>query len=221
MPAELLAAVHVPVQVDSMEIVNARLNYGERFAVEGKAACITMDSMEVRAEGIDTKAGPDAPVVLRAKAKFMKAGRMTVQMSIPLGSPDFSLQYSGTLSAMDLRALNTFIETAEQMRIKKGDLQSAAFEIHVEDGRASGSVRVVYRGLVLAAIDKKTGSEMGVADFLTSFIANTFKIHGTNVPDKSGKLRIGKVTYVRKWDDPFFRFEWFALRSGVKDVAGF
>ncbi len=221
MPAELLTSLQTPVQVERLVVVNGRLNYGERFAVEGKVACITLDSLELQVTGIDNQAGPGAPVAVRAKAKFMKAGTMLVEMSIPLGLPTFSLEYSGALSAMNLSALNTFLETAEQIRIKTGVLHSATFAIHVEAGRASGTVRAVYRDLSLAAINKRTGSESGFADNITSFIANTFKLHQTNVPDKSGKLKIGQVKYMRARDDPFFRFEWFALRSGVKDVAGF
>ena len=221
MPAELLTSLQTPVQVERLVVVNGRLNYGERFAVEGKVACITLDSLELQVTGIDNQAGPGAPVAVRAKAKFMKAGTMLVEMSIPLGLPTFSLEYSGALSAMNLSALNTFLETAEQIRIITGVLHSATFAIHVEAGRASGTVRAVYRDLSLAAINKRTGSESGFADNITSFIANTFKLHQTNVPDKSGKLKIGQVKYMRARDDPFFRFEWFALRSGVKDVAGF
>ena len=41
------------------------------------------------------------------------------------------------------------------------------------------------------------------------------------VPDKSGSLKIGEVNYTRKRDDPFFGFAWFALRNGVRDIAGF
>ena len=151
----------------------------------------------------------------------MKAGTMNVLMSIPVASPEFSFQYSGSLSRMDISALNPLLEPVEQMRIKAGVLEEATFEINVASGRASGNVRAVYRDLTLAAINKHTGSEKGFFDGITSFIANNFKIRGTNVPDKSGSIKIGEVKYTRKRDDPFFQFAWFALRSGVGDVVGF
>jgi len=34
-------------------------------------------------------------------------------------------------------------------------------------------------------------------------------------------MKIGKVHRVRVRDDPFFQYEWFALRAGVQDVIGF
>jgi hypothetical protein len=121
---------------------------------------------------------------------------------------------------MDVRALNPFLETAEQMRIKAGVLQSATFDINVISGRASGNVRAVYKDLTLAAINKRTGSENGIFDAIASFVANTIKIRRNNASDP-GKMKVGKVDYTRRKDDPFFRFVWFALRSGVGDVVGF
>jgi hypothetical protein len=151
----------------------------------------------------------------------MKAGTMNLLMSIPVASPEFSYQYSGSLSRMDLSALNSFLETAEQMRIKTGVHQAATFEINVASGRASGNVRAVYRDLTLAATNKHTGSETGFFDGIASIIANTFKIRGINVPDKSGSIKIGEVKHTRKRDEFFFEFTWFALRTGVGDVVGF
>jgi hypothetical protein len=142
-------------------------------------------------------------------------------MSIPVASPEFSLQYSGSVSSMDLSALNSFLETSDQMRIKTGALQEATFEINVASGCASGSVWSVYRDLKLAAINKNTGSEKGLSNGVTSFIANTFKIRRNNMPGKSGSMKIGVVEYTRQPDDPFVRFTWFALRTGVRDVVGF
>jgi hypothetical protein len=209
------------LRVDSLRIMNGRVHYGERFAVGSQPAVISLDNMQVLAERTSSIGDNGAAVAVHAEGMFMKEGAMNVRMMIPAGSPNFSFRYSGSLGRMDISALNPFLETAEQMRIVAGVLQSATFDITVTSGRASGNVRAVYRDLTLAAIDRKTGSQNGAADLFASFIANTFKIRGTNVPDNSGAMKIGTVKYTRQRDDPFFRFVWFALRSGVGDVVGF
>lgn len=200
--------------------LNGRLTYGERFAVGSKAALMTCDSLHVLVEGIANHGEPAAALVIRAEGRLMQAGTLTLLMSIPVASRGLSFQYSGSLSRMDLCALDTFLETAEQLRVKTGVLQGATFEINVASERASGNVRAVYRDFTLAAINKVTGSEKDLPDALVSFIANTFTIRGTNVPDKSGSFRIGRVYYMRKRDESFLEFTWFALRSGVWDVVG-
>ena len=221
MPNELLSSIKGTLQVDSLRIMNGRMKYGERFAVDSNPAWVTFDNMRVSAEGIANHGGHGAAIVIHAQGNFLKAGTMNLLMSIPVASPEFSFHYSGSLGGMDLGALNSWLETAEQLRIKAGVLQEATFEITVASGRAGGNVRAVYRDVTLAAINKHTGSEKGFFDGIASFIGNTFTIRGTNVPDKSGSIKIGEVNYTRKRDDPFFRFAWFALRSGVRDVVGF
>ena len=71
-------------------------------------------------------------------------------MSIPITPSDFSLHYSGSLSAMDLTRLDAFLDIAEHTRIKSGSAQEAAFEIEVTAGQARGRVRAIYKDLEIA-----------------------------------------------------------------------
>jgi hypothetical protein len=221
MPNEILSSIKRTLQIDSLSILNGRLNYGERYDAGAKPALITFDSMQVSAEGIANSIGLDAALVIHAQGNFMHAGMMKVLMSIPVASPEFSFQYSGSLSGMDLSALNPFLEPAEQIRIKSGVLQEATFEIHVVSGKASGNLRAVYTDLTFAVINKERQSEKGFFNVIASFIANKFKIRGTNVPDYTGSIKIGEVNYEQTSDNSFIQFLWFALRTGVRDVIVF
>jgi hypothetical protein len=221
MPNEILSSVKKTLQIDKLSIMNGRLKYSERFVFGSKPGFITFDSMKVLAEGIANHAVRDSVLVIQAQGKFMNAGTMKVIMIIPVASPEFSFHYSGSLSGMDLSPINSFLEISDQMRIKTGVLQEATFDVDVVSGKASGTLRGVYTDLTLAAIDKNTGSEKGFSNGFVSFIANHFKIRRTNVPDKSGSIKIGEVKYLRVRDDPFIQFEWFALRTAVQNIVGF
>jgi hypothetical protein len=220
MPNEILASIKKTVQVDSLNFMNGSLKYGEGFMLGAKPAFVTFDDMQVLAEGITNHGSSAAVLVIHAQAKFVNAGTMKVLMRIPVASPEFSFHYSGSLSKMDLSPLNSMLEISDQMRIKSGVLQEATFDVNVVSGRASGTLRGVYNDLKLAAIDKQTGSEKGLSNGIKSFIAK-FKVLKTNVPDKSGSMKIGQVKYTRQPDDPFIQFAWFALRTAVRDVVGF
>jgi hypothetical protein len=221
MPNEILSSIKETLRVDSLSFMNGWLKYCERFVFGSKPAFVTFDNMQVLAEGIANHGDRDAVLVIHAQAKFVNAGTMKVLMRIPVTSPEFSLHYSGSLSKMDLSPLNSMLEISDQMRIKTGVLEEATFEVNVASGHATGNLRGVYRDLTIAAINKQTGNEKDFSDGITSFIANTLKIRSTNVPDKSGSIKIGEVKYTRQPDDPFIQFEWFALRTGVRDVVGF
>jgi hypothetical protein len=218
MPNEILSSIKETLQVDSLSSINGRLKYCEQFEVGAKPAFITFDNMQVLAEGIANHGGRSAMVIIHAQANLANAGTMKVLMKIPVASPEFSFHYSGSLSKMDLSPLNSMLEISDQMRIKTGVLEEATFDVNVVSGRASGTLRGVYRDLTLAAINKNTGSEKGFSDGIKSFIANNFKIRRNNVP---GSIKIGEVKYTRQPDDPFIQFEWFALRVAVRDVIGF
>jgi hypothetical protein len=221
MPNEILSSIKETLQVDSLSFMNGCLKYCERFVFGSKPAFITFDSMQVLAKGIANHVDRDAVLVIHAQGNLANAGTMKVLMTIPVASPEFSFHYSGSLSKMDLSPLNSMLEISDQMRIKTGVLQEATFDVNVVSGRASGTLRGVYRDLTVAAINNQTGSEKGFSDGITSFVANTLKIRGTNVPDASGSIKIGEVKYTRQPDDPFIQFMWFALRTGVRDVVGF
>jgi hypothetical protein len=220
-PNTLLASIQGTLRVDSLSIMNGRLKYGERFAVGAKPALITIDSIQVLAKGIANHGNHGAAIVIRAQGEFIKAGTMHLLMTIPVASREFSFKYSGSLGEMDLRAFNSFLETSEQIRIKAGILQSAAFEVNVDWGRASGYVRAIYRDLAVAAINKVTGSEKGLSDRTATLVAKTIKIRKTNMADKSDSIKIGEVKFTQMPDQPFFNFAWFALRSGIQDEVGF
>jgi hypothetical protein len=220
MPNEIFSSIEGSLQIDSLKFVNGRLKYSERYAIGSKPAVITFDSIQVLTEGMANHGDSGTVCVIRARGVFMGAGKMNVLMSIPTASKDFSFHYSGLLSGMDVCPINSFLGPAEHIRIA-GVIDAAAYDIRVVAGRATGNVRVVYRDLSFAFINKRTGRADGLSDGIASFVANTFRIRGDNVRDESGAVKLGRVGYTRKRNDPFFQFAWFALRSGVGDIVGF
>ena len=221
MPNELLMSIGVPLHLDSLLIADGTLLYGERFGVGTRPGVITLENMQVHVGGIANTTDSGNAMVLHATGQFMHAGEMRIRMIMPIDTTSLSYSYAGSLGSMGLPSLNAFLERAEQLRITNGTLQEATFDIVVTSGRATGTVRALYRDLTIAMIDRHTGSEAGIMDGLASFIANRFKIRGTNVRNGSDKATIGVVKYSRKREEAFLEFTWFALRSGVGDVAGF
>ena len=221
MPNEALSSMKEIVKVDSLKITNGHLKYCERSAVKAIPGVITFDKVNVSVSGIaNHSANPDTAII-HADGLFMNSGIMKLFMAIPLTSPDFSLRYSGSLSIMDVTALNAFIEPSEHQRIKSGIIQSATYNINVNSGRASGSLRVVYKDLTIAVLNKETGSEKGIFNRVLSFFGKVFIIRGTNMPDEKGLMKIGEIKYTRNPQDYFLQYVWFALRGGIADVVGF
>ncbi|MFZ1684518.1 MAG: hypothetical protein WAU88_10370 [Candidatus Zixiibacteriota bacterium] len=221
MPNQVLASIKKRFEIDSLILSNGRIKYGERFGVGETPGIITFDSLEAVVTGITNQSKRGRPLEVRAQGTFMGAGLMTLQMTIPMGTPELSFFYSGSLSKMELSPLNHFLEPAEHIRIKGGEIKRLSYEIRVDSGHAIGSVRAEYSGLSFALLNKKTGSQKGILNSISSFLANTFKVRGTNKPDKSGRIKLGRIDYTKQQSEFFLQFAWFALRSGLGDVAGF
>jgi hypothetical protein len=139
-------------------------------------------------------------------------------MAIPITPSDLSLHYSGSLGAMDLTRLDAFLDLAEHVRIKSGSAQEATFDITVTAGQARGWVRAIYQDLGVAVLDKHTGTEQGLDNRVTSFLANVLKVRTANAPDAAGAMKEGKVNHLRTPEEGFVEFVWSALWSGVRDV---
>lgn len=215
---EVLAAIRQPVQVDRLTITNGSVRYCERIVAGADPGVLTFGAVSLSVEGIANRAQATGAILLRAQGDLMDAATLKVVMSIPITPPDFSLHYSGSLSAMDLTRLDAFLDIAERTRIKSGSAQEAAFDIDVTAGQARGRVRAIYRHLEIAVLDKQTATEQGLHNRASSFLANLLKIRNANAPDMSGSMKEGEVNYTRGPQDEFLQFAWFALRSGVLDV---
>ena len=215
---EALAAIRQPLQIDNLTIIDGHLVYAERVVAGADPGVLTITAVNVSLEGIANSGETSAAIRLQAQGDLMGAGALKLLMSIPIAPGDFSVHYSGSLSAMDLTRFNAFLEIAEHLRIKSGSAQEAAFEIDVTAGHARGRVRASYKDLEIAVLDKQTGTEKGFENRIASWLTNVLKIRNSNVPGASNSTKDGEVNYTKRPEDEFQQFLWFALRSGVLDI---
>jgi len=221
MPNEFFSTIKEKVKLDSLKITDGRLKYCERFAVKAKPGVITFHNVNASVSGIANHTAKPDTAIMRGEGVFMNSGMMKVFMEIPLSSKEFSFRYSGSLNNMDVTRLNAFVEAGEHQRVKSGYIQSALFNVNVIRGIANGTLRVVYKDLTIALLDKETGSEKGIFNRILSFLGKVFVIRGSNIPDENGLIKIAEIKYTRNPEDYFLQFAWFALRNGIAELVGF
>jgi hypothetical protein len=215
---EALAAIQQPFQVDELSITNGLITYAQRAIPGADPAVLTFQAVNLAVAGIGNRAEAPATIELQGQCDLMNAGTLKLLMSIPITPPDFALHYSGSLSAMDLTRLGTFLDLAEHVQIHSGNAKEVAFEIEVNAGQAIGRVRAIYDDLKVTVLDQQTGTEEGLDNRVASFLANVLKVRTDNAPDALGSMKHGEVNYIRTPEETFLEFVWFALRSGVMDV---
>lgn len=223
---EALAAIRKPLRIDTLSITDGDVKYSERAVRTDIPGVLTFTEFNLDAVNLANRRDAsvanqgEAAAVIRiyGHSKLMDAGVLSVEMEIPVASPDFSYHYFGSLTAMDLTRLNKFLDYAEHTRIKSGQAQMAEFDINVDKGVARGHVHAIFKNLKIAFLDNKSRSENGLGDLITSFLANLISIKSSNSKTSASDMKVGKVAYTKQPDEAFFQFSWFALRSGVLDV---
>jgi hypothetical protein len=215
---EALAAIRQPLRIDSLSITNGHLRYCERVLDGADPGVLTFGSVSMSVEGIANRPEGNAAIQVRAQGDLMDTGTLKVLMTIPVTPSDFSLHYSGSLSAMDLTRLDAFLDIAEHTRIKSGSAQEASFDIDVNAGQARGRVQAVYRDLEIALLNKRTGSAKGLENRAASFLANELKIRHSNSPDLDKQT--GGAAGLENRVTSFFADALKIRRSNAPDASG-
>lgn len=221
MPNEMMRELATTVHIDSLRTTDGMIMYEEHYKARSKPAYIAFHQVNISINSLSNDRHDGDTAGVHFTAEFMDGGTIRMNMQIPITSPDFSASITGSLGAMKLPKLNTFLSVAENVSIKSGDCQSASVVFNITKGKAVGSIRVLYKNFSLAFLDKKSKSSKGIFNVLKSFMANTFTFKGSNEKDSDGIVKLGKINYKRKPTDTFVQVAWFSVRRGIADLIGF
>ncbi len=223
MPHEVIRNLPFFVNIDSLQVRNARLIYAERqrdWSVPGQ---LYWERMRVDVTGLnnDSSGGKRPVVLLSAAGDFMSEGRMFLDLELPLFADGLDFTCEGGLDGMALNNLNQFVSIGELIRIDEGRNESARFSMAVQDGRAAGVVDARYRNLRITLLNKEHRQKGGLFSRFQGFLANAFVIRTDNQPEDDGSIETGTIEYQMKNDDTFLAFLWKSVRSGLGDLLGF
>ena len=218
MPNEMMSKINKQIGIETLSIMNGKLKYGEIYAYGATPAVVIFDNLQINADGIYNYGTRRNSTVMHVQANFMQSGIMKLDIMLPLSSSKFSFKYSGSLGKMEINKLNPFLEHSEYIRVDSGVIETVAFDIRVNSGHATGTMKAVYKGLKISVLDKKTGSDKGIIKQAASLIMNQLKIRSENIAGNRIAYKMSKVEYTRQSTNSFIQFLWFSLRSGVLDV---
>jgi hypothetical protein len=218
MPNEAVPSIPFQFAIDTVNLREGVIDYGERHYYAVLPARITFDKMHATITGIHNDPTRSEWLRVRTEARFMKTATMSGDISFPLVSKTFDMDMKVDLTAMDPTVLNVFLIPAESIKIESGKVQSAHVKSMLRDGRASGTVQIVYRDLKVGLLNKQT-KKSNVLLSVAGFLANWIAIRNDNQPGED--FYTGKIAYTRARDDAFFQTIWFPVRSGLLNTLGF
>ncbi len=209
------------VTVDTLEVANGEVTYSERGRQSQRPGSVRFTDIQARFTNVTNDPGrvaAEGPTLLEAEAKAFDTAPMNVRASIPLLAPPPTMVLNARVGRFPASAVNAILPDLEGIRVTDGLVDSARVDIRYRPGGASGAVMVGYEGLSIRQEDRNTGNQ-NLGQKLTSFLANTFVIRGSNRPDDGKPPREGRVDHAVDRCDPFFKIFWEAIREGLIEVA--
>lgn len=221
MPPAFLRDSGVPVGVDTVRMVDGRVEYSERTSGAprpGRVSFEEIDATFLNVGNDTTRGGARGSAVIRTTADLYGTGRLRADFRFRVLSSDLDFSFAGELGEMDLRSLNDMFVPVDGIRLTSGRLERLAFDARVRDGRAAGSVRGRYRDLGVEKVDPESGRQ-SLPDVVASVVMDA-GIRASNPASDDEEARTGTIEHRRAPGDPFFHFLWASLRSGLLSLVG-
>lgn len=192
-------------------------------------ATLTFNHIEATAANVRHVSGrrsTDEAMTLVMSARLQNAGLLRASFEVPLDAPRLDMRYSGSLGAMNVAALNRFVEPAARVRITSGRVTNGIrFQVDVRDGVATGTITPLYDQLRVKVMRQESHGILGsrgffgsVARRVASFVANERIIRDDN-PDNPGEaVRVGRINRRFAPGEKLPKFVWEGLRDGLLSV---
>jgi hypothetical protein len=214
---QVLAKTAWRLAIDTVRLEHGYVHYGELKPNRPEPAVVWFSNIVATISGLGNH--PDStkvstPAVLLAKGQFMDQASLEARLEIPIVPDRFDMKVEGKAGGMQAAALNRFLLTAMGVRVTEGKAQGATFNYRVTNSTAKGTITVVYDSLSVEIVDRTTRKK-GLDEKLKTFMANTFMVRGSNLPDEKGKLDPATISYRYKLGETFWGGIWRSLRSGL------
>ena len=216
-PQQLATSTSRAFHLDSVIIGRGTIVYREREPRRERPGLVTFDSMRATILNLHLPSR-GRPLRIRASARLMGAGLLTVQTTVPLDAPDFRYELSGRLRAMPAKAFNRFLAENESFEFDDGWVEGITFHQASRAGQATTTLTPRYRDLSVEPTDDGGGVVGSVSRGVNELIADAFVVQSRN-PDKEGEnLRTART--VRRYDPTqnWIQFVWFGLRDALKET---
>lgn len=210
-----------PLHIEQLRLEHSEILFSERAIDGSRFGTIPFTELEA----VITNFSNDPLLMSRAKAceidvrgRFAGAAPLLVRFEYDLSAPRLNLAYRGSIGRMSAKALNPFLVSMEGVRIRDGQLDSAAFQVDVRDDVARGQLLLLYHDLEIETLDKVT-RDRDLSDALNTFIFNHFKLD-THNPHEGKPPLLAPLQHRRLPETPLFKFIWLTLRDGVFQTLG-
>lgn len=214
MPSEVLHSIGYKIGIDKISLSNGQIYKKSIHPYFEEYSNIYFTGIDCEINSLSNFG--EKLCILDANAKLQNSAPLHVYMSIDLTDQQNNFSYYGSLGTMDAKELNTHLVVEDKTKIHSGSIEKIIYDVNVEDGVASVSIKPLYKDLSITILGEKDKRKKT----LPTFIANSIKLRKSNPADNKEPVT-GNVKYTPKHDDTFLDIVWQPLLKGLGDVVGF
>jgi hypothetical protein len=226
---QFVALLREPLHIDSILLLEARLQYAERASGADRPGRIRFEHINGAISNLTNDPvlqSDSTPLRFDARAKLMGAGALDAVIEIPLLAPGYDGRYRVRVGRMDATHLNELIVPLAGAEIKEGEVTSLELVGRVHDGVYAGTFVPQFRGLGVrfpqSASQKRRetgigGFFKGIGRGLKGMAANV--VVRTNNPSSPGQRPAsGRLHHVRRPWESFWSGIWQSLKPALKEA---
>lgn len=223
MPQELMKNIGFIARIDTLLVKDARIVYLE-FPEKG------MVPGEIYFSDLDVMLAPfhfgkgDASYFVResqllASAKINGEAAISLQGRLYFEEP-YRMNIAVQLGAFDLELINSILKYNAFVRVRAGRINSGEWSFTANEREAFGRMKLLYSGVNLELLEKRTLERGRGRDRILTFVLNTFAVRSNNPRKFIGGTVQSNIYHQRDTDRFIFNYWWRTTVSGLKGSVG-
>jgi hypothetical protein len=215
---DIIAEIPFPVELRNISVENMFLSYQEHLSGFDDAATTAFHNMKIQSDLI-SNIYPDSFSTIKASTSLMNSGVIDFELKMPFSDKHLPYQIKGVIHSLPIKVLNPLFRQQALLEIESGDIQKSTFSFTHDRLESRGQLYLNYKDLKIRLLeDEQKDFFHKIENRIMSRIVNSFVIISDN--PKHGKMRMGKIEYVRDPKKSIYNFWWKSMLSGVKSSSG-
>lgn len=204
------------VKIDSISLLTGSVTYTEHAKEANTAGQISFTEVNAKIYNLsnDTVYKKEkAYLKLNVNALLMGKGKLAIQLKGRIFDRQNTFSLNGSLSEMNAGELNPILEKNAFIKVTTGKIDAMNFSFTANNTKATGEMTLLYHGLDVTLINKRTDDTTALKERIGSLIAN-IKILNSN-PLPGNKIRKGIIYNKRDPEKFLFNYCFKSILSGI------
>ena len=220
-PHQAIQKIPVPFRVGKIILANGFFEYKERNRISRMSGKVQFYHINTNISNFtnDKKSiAVNNVMTVNMTSSFLNKTPFNVSWLFYLLHPKGRFDLKGSVGPMEGSWLNSFAEPMGDISIRKGKLSYAEFNFQGDDYNMDGILKMPYKDLKVAMLEKDKGSKEKDKKSVMSLLANILIIN-SNIK-KNKDVQAVQVHLDRDVNYSIFNFSWKTLRKGITQTAG-